>query len=179
MSDNHHLKDKAVDLLDHRIQKLNELQVKSASRSQSSTATAPYARRELCLLAEMQADLVQCRETVRTTPHLNVHAKKGFMQNKVNKLGRERNNSFSHVEDEGTSDALDALGSRNLPAPPPGAPPPGLLGLLDRRSVLSSSGQQRKKEEGAKEEGASLSKKPPSVFETKSKMRSKACASKW
>jgi hypothetical protein len=157
MSDNHHLKDKAVELLDHRLQKLNELQVKSASRSQSSTATA-YARRELCLLAEMQADLVQCRETVRTTPHLNVHAKKGFMQNKMNKLGRERNNSCSNVEEkdnlEDKNTSSEALGSRNLPAPPVSC---GALDELLERSAQQSKGR--------------------SVFETTSKMRSKACAS--
>lgn len=107
MSDNHQLKDKAVGLLEERLNQLTALQTKSASRKKGSSSA--HAR-ELCLLSEMQSDLAQCQQTLRDTPSTNMHAKKGFMMNKMNKLGRERNNSYTNYDD----DHLDMLEERSM-----------------------------------------------------------------
>jgi Mg-chelatase subunit ChlD len=147
MSDNHNLKDKAVELLEDRLKKLTALQTKSAARGKESSSA--HAR-ELCLLSEMQSDISQCQQTLRNTPSTNMHAKKGFMMNKMNKLGRERNNSYTNYDD-----AFDDLHS---------------LGSLDERSdSLAASASNF----------SGNPKKVRSVFETKSKMASKSRASKW
>jgi hypothetical protein len=106
MSDNHAMKDQAVDLLDQNIKRLQKLEERSSALSSSSAITA----REQCLLSEMQTDLAQCLNTVQNTTPANMMQKKGFMMNKMNKLGRERGNSFSNYsDDEDNADMMEGM----------------------------------------------------------------------
>lgn len=78
--------------------------------------------------------------------------KKGFMMNKMNKLGRERGNSFTNYSDD--EDDMFESASANF----------------DKEFSIECGATMAK---------SSKSSKKRSVFETKSKKMSKASASKW
>jgi uncharacterized protein YoxC len=116
MCDDVNKKTQAQTLLTERIQALKELE----KRCVSSSCTT----RDVDLLGEMQSDLLECQEQINTAPS-HSKQKKCFMQNKINKLGRERGNDhrseYFSAPPPPPMNAVDTLCSRS------GGPPPASM----------------------------------------------------
>jgi len=131
MCDNLQYKADALRLLDERMNKLQTLERKTAEEVQKSGLN----RREFCLLSEMQSDLAQCRATVQKTTSANISGKKAFMMNKMNKLCRERANSFDNYSDEDSDDdAFDEYCSKQKTTNAAATIPKKKRSVLENRS---------------------------------------------